>query len=387
MTRHDPRRTATVNGSSDSRSTAYRKTQIGPQAVSASALRKSEPAPPTRKPRKFQENDVREWLYENEKEKMDSTFKYGLKSNKRYPLTPKHAARQKLAEEIACKLASLANRNRQLVQEGVMAYASKVQADNRMMLTPRTNERSLRTWMKFVRELEIEHLSVRYTAFIVAGQEGNSTSDLKEQCNRLGITKPMNVVWVKAANKRNSGALRNLAIDVVYKSRGCGAFRYVMAMAAMSQPWPEPATPAEGVEESPEQKNAIEISKEQGLICSECNTPLPTGLPRRTGEVDDGRSAESEGQLLRPVYLHFILNRLKLVWCCHFFEDDRKVLPRRIYTSPDAGRILEMAKSGRADDNAVGRQITVGSGGCWLRLDNEQYSRFLSRSWGGSSRR
>jgi hypothetical protein len=150
-------------------------------------LRKSEPAPPKRKPRKFQENDVREWLYGNENENMDSKFKYGLKSNKRYPLTPKHAARQKLAEEIACKLASLANRNRQLVQEGVMIYASKVQADNRMMLTPRTNERLLWTWMKFVRELEIEHLSVRHTALIVAGQEGNSKSDLKEQCNRLGI--------------------------------------------------------------------------------------------------------------------------------------------------------------------------------------------------------
>jgi hypothetical protein len=382
MTRHDPRRTATVKGSSDSRSTAYRKTQIGPQAVSASALRKSEPAPPKRKPRKFEEDDVREWLYGNENENMDSTFKYGLKSNKRYPLIPKHVARQKLAEEVACRLASLASRNPQLVQEGVMAYASKVRADNRMMLTPGTNERLLRTWMKFVRELEIEHLSVRHTAFILAGQEGNLKSDLKEQCNRLGITKPMNVVWVKAANKRNSGALRNLAIDVVYKSRGCGVFRYVMAMAAMSQPWPEPVTPAESLQKSPEQKNAIEISEEQGVICSECNTPLPTGLPRRTEEADDGGSAESKGQLLRPVYLHFILNRLKFVWCCHFFEDDRKVSPRSIYTSPDAGRILEMAKSGRADDKAVGRQITLGSGGCWLRLDNEQYSKLLSRGRG-----
>jgi hypothetical protein len=195
----------------------------------------------------------------------------------------------------------------------------------------------------------------------------------------------MNVVWVKAANKRHPGALRNLAIDVVYKSRGCGAFRYVMAMAAMSQPWPEPATPAEDGEKSSEQKYAIEISEENGVICSECNTPLPTVLPRRTGEVDDGRSSESEGQLLRPVYLHFILNRLKLVWCCHLFEDDGKVSPRSIYTSPDAGRILEMVKSGRADDKAVGRQITMGSGGCWLRLDNDQYGRFLSRSWGGSS--
>ena len=184
-----------------------------------------------------------------------------------------------------------------------------------------------------MRELEVEHLSVRYTAFIVAGPEGNSKSELKEQCNRLGISKPMNVVWVKGANKRNFGALRNLAIDVVYKSRGCRAFRYLMAVAAMSQPWPEPATPTEGVEKSPEQKNAIEISEEQGVTCSECNTPLPTGLPRRTGEVDDGRSAESEGQLLRPVYLHFILNRLKLAWCCHFFEDDRKVSLRRISTS------------------------------------------------------
>jgi hypothetical protein len=345
-------------------------------------LRKSEPAPPKRKPRKFQENDVREWLYGNENENMDSTFKYGLKSNKRYPFTPKHAAKQKLAEEIARRLASLASRNRRLVQEGVMAYASKVQADNRMMLTPRTNERLLRTWMKFVRELEIEHLSVRHTAFIVAGQEGNSKSDLKEQCNRLGITKPMNVVWVKAANKRNSGAGRNLAVDVVYKSRGCGVFRYVMAMAAMSRPWPEPVTPAESVQESPEQKNAIEISEEQGVICSECNSPLPTGLPRRTGEADDGRPAESKGQLLIPVYLHFILNRPKLVWCCHFFEDDRKVSPRRIYTVLSAWSILDMAKRGGADDKALGRQITLGSGGCWLRLTQELYTKLLSRGLG-----
>jgi hypothetical protein len=382
MTRHDPRRTATVKGSSDSRSTAYRKTQTGPQAVSASALRKSEPAAPKRKARKFQENDVREWLYGDEKESMDSTFKYGLKSNKRYPLTPKHAARQKLAEEIARRLASLASRNRQLVQEGIMAYASNVQADNRMMLTPRTNERLLRTWMKFVRELEIEHLSVRHTAFIVAGQEGNSKSDLKEQCNRLGITKPMNVVWVKVANKRNPGALRNLAVDVVYKSRGCGVFRYVMAMAAISQPWPELVAPTEAIPEAPQQKNAINISEERCVICSECNTPLLASLPRRTGEGYDGESAESKGQLLIPVYLHFILNRPKLVWCCHFFEDDPKVSPKSIQAFPSAGSILGMAKRGRADDKAVGRQITMGSGGCWLRLTDEQYSNLLSRGRG-----
>jgi hypothetical protein len=261
-------------------------------------LRKSEPAPPKRKHRKFQENDVREWLYGNENENMDSTFKYGLKSNKRYPLTPKHAARQKLAEEIACRLASLASRNRQLVQEGVTAYAGKVQADNRMVLTPRTNERLLRTWMKFVRELEIEHLSVRHTAFIVAGPEGNSKSDLKEQCNRLGITKPMNVIWVKATNKRNFGALRNLAIDVVYKSRGCGVFRYVMAMAAMSQPWTEPVTQAESVQKSPEQKNAIEISEEQGVICSECNTPMPADLPDEPEKPTMGGRQSRRGNCL-----------------------------------------------------------------------------------------
>lgn len=59
-----------------------------------------------------------------------------------------------------------------------------------------------------------------------------------------------------------------------------------------------------------------------------------------------------------PVYLHFILNRPKLVWCCHFFEDDPKVSPKSIQAFPSAGSILGMAKRGRADDKAVGRQMT-----------------------------
>ena len=163
-----------------------------------------------------QRSDVPEWLYADQADSLHPVFKYGLKSNSQYPDVPKHPVKQRLAEEIAHKLEVLASRYPELVREGVAAYAMRVQADNRMMLT-------------------IERLGFRYTAFTVDGQKG----DLKEQFERIGIPRPPNVRWVKASNKKNLGALRNLAIDVIYKSCGCGAtLRYVIAMAAIAQPWP-----------------------------------------------------------------------------------------------------------------------------------------------------
>jgi hypothetical protein len=48
-------------------------------------LRKNEPVAQKRKPQKFQEDKVQEWLYPNEEESLGSTIKYGLKSNKEYP--------------------------------------------------------------------------------------------------------------------------------------------------------------------------------------------------------------------------------------------------------------------------------------------------------------
>jgi hypothetical protein len=182
-----------------------------------------------------QRSDVPEWLYADQADSLHPVFKYGLKSNSQYPDVPKHPVKQRLAEEIAHKLEVLASRYPELVREGVAAYAMRVQADNRMMLTPRSDERLLKSWMKLVSKLKIERLGFRYTAFTVDGQKG----DLKEQFERIGIPRPPNVRWVKASNKKNLGALRNLAIDVIYKSCGCGAtLRYVIAMAAIAQPWP-----------------------------------------------------------------------------------------------------------------------------------------------------
>ena len=46
------------------------------------------------------------------------------------------------------------------------------------------------------------------------------------------------------------------------------------------------------------------------------------------------------------------------------------------------GALHALAKRGRADAKAVGRQMTKGSGGCWLRLTNEQYIKLLPRGRG-----
>jgi hypothetical protein len=154
-----------------------------------------------------------------------------------------------LAEEIARKLEALAGRYPELVQKGVDAYASRVQANNWMKLTPRSDERLVKSWMKLVSKLEIERLNFRYIGFTINGKKG----DLKEPFERIGTPRPPDVRWVKAPNRKNPGALRDLAVDVAHKSHGCGAvFRYVIAKAAIAQPWP--IVSAGGVQGSPEQE-------------------------------------------------------------------------------------------------------------------------------------
>lgn len=123
-----------------------------------------------------QRSDVPEWLYADQADSLHPVFKYGLKSNSQYPDVPKHPVKQRLAEEIAHKLEVLASRYPELVREGVAAYAMRVQADNRMMLTSRSDERLLKSWMKLVSKLKIERLGFRYTAFTVDGQKGDLKS-------------------------------------------------------------------------------------------------------------------------------------------------------------------------------------------------------------------
>lgn len=375
MTRHDPKRTAMVKASQQPRSTVYRNTKNGPQAVSASALRKSEPVALKRKPQKFQGDNVEEWLYATAEESLGSTIKYGVKSNKEYPRVPQWRSHRRLAEFIAGKLVCLARKNLRLVQDGLAAYAKFVQADSRMMLTPQTNPHLLQTWMKFVNKLEIDHLELRYIAFTVEGQKG----DLKEQCQRLNLTWPIKeVTWVKASNQENRGAKRNLAIDVVYKSRGCSVFRFVMAMATISQLWP--VTP------DASSQAGHEADEEQGITCSECNTSLPSVLPGISEGGVAVNSAALDGQPLQAVYMFFNLKRQsKPFWCCHFLENDPKPSLKKIHRVENTQSIFVMARRGRANEEVIkllGMQTTSGHGGCWLYLDRKEYTNLLSKASG-----
>lgn len=314
-----------------------------------------------------QRSDVPEWLYEDQADGVHPTFKYGLKSNDKYPAVPKYPVKRRLAEEIARKLEALASRYPELVREGVDAYASRVRANNWMMLTPRSDERLLRSWMKLVSKLEIERLDFQYIGFTIAKKKG----DLKEQFERIGIDSPTNLRWVKASNQKNLRALRNLAVDVAYKSHGCGAvFRYVIAKAAIAQPWPIVA--AGGIQVSPKLETASDISEDQNVLCSECHAPMLTCLPKRVGDECDGGSLSPNGRLLRYLYMHVTLDKSRHVWCCHFLEGGSKVSLLGFRTFPNVTSVLEFTDYWKVDPKFLGEQMTL-EGGVWLEFNEELY--------------
>jgi hypothetical protein len=272
-----------------------------------------------------------------------------------------------LAEEIARKLDALATTNPELVREGVDAYASRVQANNWMKLTRRPDERLIKSWMELVRSLEIKQLGFRYIGFTVAGKKG----DLKEPFARLSTPVSPDVRWVKAPNQKNPGAVRDLAVDVAYESRGCGAvFRYVIAMAAIAQPWP--TITVDSIQGSPAQEAVSGIPAAQGLICRECNTPMPARLPQRVAKKSDGESSSLNGPLLRHLYMQVTLNRSKHVWCCHFLEGGPKVALLGFRIFQNMTDVLAFTGYWKLDTKFVDEQMTV-EGGVWLDFTEELY--------------
>jgi hypothetical protein len=434
MTFHDPQRAAAVKVSTQAKSSAYERAKSGSLAVSAHQLRDERPStsPRNRKAQTSQWFPVNQAILERYfqygepiatcaadlkiseqqvqavvdqaiaigKMKIGLTFqnvegRYDrLKSDDRYPVAPKRATKRQLAKEIADRLDKVVSKNRQLVREGVMAYVSMVQADNRIVLLPSKEPHQIQAWMKLVHKLKIRHLDFRFTGLKVGGEKGN----LKEQFKRLGIPRPSNVVWVNAHNQDSRAELKHLAIDVVYRSRGCGIFRYVMAVAAISQPWLAPApldmpvpemsqeqpeaidiaeepTPLDTLvpETSAEQAEANDNAEQQGALCCVCNTPLPSDLTPRTGEDFDGNAP--------PVFMHFVLNRSGK-WCCHFLEGNLRRGLKRTLTFDEA-KVREAAKRGGADATSGGEQlieegIAMGRGGVWMNFTNDQYATLLS---------
>lgn len=108
-----------------------------------------------------------------------------------------------------------------------------------------------------------------------------------------------------------------------------------------------------------------------GELCALCKRRLPP--PLRPGEQLCSNCRAARGK--HRVYMSFVAGDC---WCCQFIEDDLKTpLPRVLrFRSPD--KIREMANRGGCGSNLETLQglehaITLGRGGVWLELSEEQY--------------
>ena len=279
MTKHNSERTAAIVVSGRPRSTEYRNANSGPQTGTARAFRALRQTESSSLFNESEDEDGPQWFYntgillprhcrygevvavcaadlnmslEEAQRQVDRApdigrMKIGLTFQKEVdqrprscPVVPKPDPAKRLAAEIARQLGELSIRKPKLVEDAVMAYAESVQTENRMMLTSEADANHIRVWMQFVQELKNKSLSFRFTAYKVK----NETGDLKHLFNQIGIRKLPAVHLVNAHNQNSRSALKQLGIDITSSSeradetpRGCGAFRYVMAIAAISQPW------------------------------------------------------------------------------------------------------------------------------------------------------
>lgn len=107
-----------------------------------------------------------------------------------------------------------------------------------------------------------------------------------------------------------------------------------------------------------------------GKICAICSSPLPA--PHTPGEQRCAKCGANH-----KVYMSFMLRK---GWHCQFLEADlQTALPKKLSLT-DQDRIFELAKRGGADINleteqAIRHAISIGRGGVWLNLNDEQYRR------------
>ena len=113
-----------------------------------------------------------------------------------------------------------------------------------------------------------------------------------------------------------------------------------------------------------------------GKICCVCRVSLKPDPTRPTGERYCDRCAPR-----RRVYMSFFSRG---GWYCQFLEEDLKTPLPRTFTFATSDKILQLAEHTGALHNLECRQATehgvsVGRGGVFLLLTNEQYGKLCKR--------
>lgn len=114
-----------------------------------------------------------------------------------------------------------------------------------------------------------------------------------------------------------------------------------------------------------------------GKICAICRRSLPP--PHTLGEQLCGQCRTERKR--HRVYMSYIHRD---GWLCQFLEEDLKtLLPKRVSVKSEE-QLREMAKRGGANMNleslqAMDHGISIGRGGVWLELTEEQYQKLKAQ--------
>ena len=324
MTRHNPERTVAVKISETPKSSAYVDARRGQQALPARKLRTQIP-----RPKKERIGDqqllpgmaMRAWYeatrallerhFGNEEpleicardlgipfedaqsmiaraisiseKKISLKFHLAAGSNQKYPMAPKELWVKELSEKIGRELDTLNESQPELIEEVVLFYASNVQKNNRLEINLRKETTrsqgelkapKLRKLVSFVRQLKIEELSIRAIGFKVKGKN----ADLREHLKLVGLPATTPIHWVNATNQNSLSALEHLAIDIVCTFNmdtepvvlSSEAFRYVMAVAAITQIWRIPKNRAARKSKPPMRASRVvedRVPVQQSFFC------------------------------------------------------------------------------------------------------------------------
>lgn len=196
-----------------------------------------------------------------------------------------------------------------------------------------------------VRNLKVPGLDLRFLGFTTrpsnrAGQlvlyDVNDRSSrhqaterkLRRQFRRLKMEMPQPLQRVRPKNARSEGVLEQIAIEVQWNQRGCDAFRYVMAVAAISRFW-------------------------------------------RTHEMH---------RPVHPIFMNCWRAADRSSWQVSFHEKrGAESIPLRKWECEADENLIAVAKNGRVPRKTMLGLIKAGSGEVRLMLTRQQYQRLTTR--------
>ena len=320
-------------------------------------------------------------------------FVPGRASGRSYPSRPDQRAKEALMTRLARAFDRLAAVQPALVQQAVDNYIHLVQSDDRLVLNHKPTEGGLRKILQFVQLLKVRDLSVDIHGFSRKEKEDTKKNEpvwydmndpicnyqaplkeIKDQFYRLGMRPPKRLRCIKPKNPNSRGVLTQIVLNIQFGKHGRDAFRYVMAVAAITRFWRRYETPRQG--------GSLDVDKMEAV-----GVRIPPDPGRDSASISPINSVPPRPATdLHPVLMFCHRNEQGGGWKVIVSDcSEGNSFEREWPFKDDAGLVRE-AKQRRADPQKLQSVIQMGYGLIPLELDSAQYGRLRGAKKSGQQK-